>query len=66
MRKAISDSALLAELVADKRADAKADPVDWFKVYADVLKNIGWDLQEKTFDDYSSSGNAADCHQSLT
>lgn len=38
MRKAISDSALLAELVADKRADSKADPAGWFKVYAEVLR----------------------------
>jgi hypothetical protein len=32
---------------------------------ADVLKNIGWDLQEKTFDDYSSSGNAAEVHEKI-
>lgn len=65
VRKAISDSALLAQLVADKRANSEEDPLAWFKIYCDVLKNTGWVLQEKTFDDYTSTGNAAEVHDKI-
>src|SRR5688572_23306235 len=45
-REAISDSALLAQLVANKRVDPAMDPNGWFKEYAAVLQNLGWTLQE--------------------
>lgn len=65
VRTEISDSALLAQLLANKRADSQSDPLGWFKVYADVLQNVGWVLQEGTFDDYTSSGNAAEVHDKI-
>jgi hypothetical protein len=65
VRTAISDSALLAQLVANKRANSDSDPLGWFKVYSDVLQNIGWTLQDKTWDDYTSSGNSADVHEKI-
>ncbi len=65
VRAAISDSALLAQLLADKRVNMEADPLGWFKVYSEVLKNAGWVLQEMTFDDYTSTGNAAEVHEKI-
>lgn len=41
-REAVSDSALLAQMIADKSHDAAADPIAWFDAYFDVLGNIGW------------------------
>src|SRR5437016_12138115 len=46
VREAISDSALLAQLVANKRASAENVPLEWFAEYAKVLLNVGWTLQE--------------------
>src|SRR4051794_10822879 len=44
-RVAISDSALLAQLVANKRASQDTNPIKWFDAYAEVLQNVGWVLQ---------------------
>ncbi len=65
VRTAISDSALLAQLVANKRADSETDPLGWFKIYAGVLENVGWALQDKTWDDYTSAGNSAEVHEKI-
>jgi hypothetical protein len=64
-REAISDSALLAQLVANKRADAAADPIGWFRQYANVLENVGWTMQEHGWNDVSASGTAADVHEKI-
>ena len=65
VREAISDSALLAQLVANKRADAETDPLGWFRVYADVLQNVGWTIQDSTWSDYSSNGTAAEVNEKI-
>src|SRR5690349_2238415 len=38
IREAISDSALLAQLVANKKVSAEQSPLEWFKVYSDTLQ----------------------------
>jgi hypothetical protein len=65
VREAISDSALLAQLVANKRVDVEAKPLDWFKTYFDVLQNLGWTMQEAGWDDYTTSGVAAEVHEKI-
>jgi len=65
VRAAISDSALLAQLVANKKADSEQDPIQWFKVYSEVLQNVGWTLQDRTWDDYTSRGDAAEVHAKI-
>jgi hypothetical protein len=65
VREAISDSALLAQLVANKRASAATAPLEWFKAYSDVLQNVGWTLQEGGWTDYSAKGNALEVHEKI-
>ena len=65
VREAISDSALLAQLVANQKVDSEKDPLGWFKIYSGVLQNVGWVLQDKTWNDYTSSGNAAEVHAKI-
>jgi hypothetical protein len=65
VREAISDSALLAQLVANKRVDVEKEPLEWFKTYFDVLQNLGWTLQEGGWDDYSSGGIAGEVHEKI-
>ena len=65
VREAISDSALLAQLVANKRVPANEKLLEWFAVYADVLQNVGWTMQEGGWNDYSGTGTAAEVHEKI-
>lgn len=65
VREAISDSALLAQLVANKRASAQTAPLEWFKAYSDVVQNVGWTLQEGGWTDYTAQGNAFEVHEKI-
>lgn len=59
-RQAISDSTLLAQLVANKKADFSVDPKAWFVAYLDVLSNIGWSVQDKGWQNFQSSGTQSE------
>lgn len=65
VREAISDSALLAQLVANKRVALDADPLQWFNLYFEVLQNVGWAVQDAGFADYSTAGTAGEVHEQL-
>jgi hypothetical protein len=65
VRESISDSALLAQLVANKRIDFEKKPRDWFKAYSEVLGNVGWTLQEAGWTNYPASGNAVEVHEKI-
>ena len=65
VREAISDSALLAQLVANKKVSAEEDPISWFKTYGEVLQNVGWTVQEGTWTDYTTTGVAAEVHEKI-
>jgi hypothetical protein len=64
-RAAISDSALLAQLVANKHHNKATAPTAWYGAYEEVLENIGWVLQDSGWTDYSDEGVAAEVHQKL-
>ena len=65
IREAISDSALLAQLVANKRVAFDAAPIQWFTTYSEVLQNVGWTLQEHGWTDYSATGMASEVHEKI-
>jgi hypothetical protein len=65
VREAISDSALLAQLVANKKVPGDGSPLEWFKSYAEVLQNIGWTLQDSAWTDYTASGKAIEVHEKI-
>src|SRR6266851_1138828 len=58
VRQAISDSALLAQLIANKRVPGGDPVLKWYSAYFEVLTNIGWTIQASTFEEYKASGNA--------
>jgi hypothetical protein len=64
-REAISDSALLAQLVANKRSSADKEPTEWYAIYQDVLTNVGWVLQDYGWTDYTAKGTAVEVHQKI-
>lgn len=65
VRENISDSALLAQLLANKKFSAEQEPLEWFRAYSEVLQNVGWTLQESGWADYTASGNAAEVHEKV-
>jgi hypothetical protein len=65
MREAISNSALLAQLVANKRVSAEAAPTEWYAAYLDVLQNIGWTIQDHAWNDYTAEGTAVEVHEKI-
>jgi hypothetical protein len=65
VREAISDSALLAQLVANKQVDFEKKPRDWFKAYSDVLENVGWTLQESGWTEYPAQGTGVEVNEKI-
>jgi len=66
VREAISDSALLAQLVANKATSAESDPIKWFNEYSGCLQKLGWTLQEAGWSDYSKTGTAVEVNEQIT
>jgi hypothetical protein len=65
VREAISDSALLAQLSANKRVDFEEKPREWFKAYSEVLENVGWTLQESGWTNYPASGTGVEVNEQI-
>lgn len=65
VREAISNSALLAQLVASKKVSAEQDPVAWFTAYSEVLQNVGWTLQDSSWADYTAKGKAVEVNEKI-
>jgi hypothetical protein len=65
VREAISDSTLLAQLVANKKVNVELAPLDWFIAYSEVLQNLGWTMQEGGWSDYTARGTAVEVHEKV-
>jgi hypothetical protein len=52
----VLNSTLLAQLAANKKFDREKDTPNWYKFYADVLGNVGWVIQQFSFQKYQASG----------
>lgn len=64
-REAISDSALLAQLVANKTNDVGTDPIAWFDAYFAVLGNIGWAIQARDTATYDIKTDGMEVHEAI-
>jgi hypothetical protein len=65
VREAISDSALLAQLVANKEVAFEHAPQEWFTAYAKVLQNVGWTVQEGGWAKYTVTGQAVAVNEKI-
>jgi hypothetical protein len=65
MREAISNSALLAQLLANKQFSADKAPMEWYAAYGKVLQNVGWVLQDHQWTDYTAQGTAVEVHEKI-
>jgi hypothetical protein len=64
-RRDISDSALLAQLVANKRFSAEKAAKDWYSAYQEVLQNVGWVVQDLGWADFTADGTAVEVNEKI-
>ena len=64
-RAAIIDSSLLAQLVAKQKVGDPSRIYDWYDAYFDVLTNIGWVVQDRSFAEYHEQHANFDAHQAI-
>lgn len=64
-REAISDSALLAQLAANKAVPNASDVIRWFEVYFQVLNNVGWVAQVIDNAKYEVKFDGMEVHEAI-
>ena len=64
-RQDITNCALLAQLVVKKRVPDGTRIYDWYDQYFDVLSNIGWVIQDKTFVRYDATSDNLEVHEAI-
>jgi hypothetical protein len=64
-RQDITNCALLAQLVANKRVPDRTRIYDWYERYFDVLSNVGWVIQDKTFAQYDAKSDNLEVHEAI-
>jgi hypothetical protein len=64
-RKALTHSALLAQLVANQRVKDSARVAEWYEAYFDVLTKLGWVLQSKNMSVFNAKSDQADVHDAV-
>ncbi len=64
-RQDIVNSSLLAQLVASKQVPDRTNVTQWYQAYFDVLKNIGWVIQDHSFSSYTEEANGLEAHEAI-
>lgn len=63
-RKAIANSALLAQLAANGSAPS-TDIYRWYDRYFEVLRKIGWVIRDREFATYQTSGSGFEAYEAI-
>ena len=64
-REAIINSSLLAQLVANKQVSDRSRIYEWYNAYFDVLTNVGWVVQDRSFAEYHESSRNFEAHKAI-
>jgi hypothetical protein len=64
-RQAISDSALLAQFIANATTPAQQDPIGWFDAYFAALANFGWVTQQRDTAAYAFKSEGLEVHKAI-
>lgn len=65
LREAVSNSSLLAQLVANNRVPDRADVEGWYNAYFDSLQRLGWGAQERTLSIHNEKGTDVEVHKAI-
>lgn len=63
-REDIVNSALLAQLAANKKA-SNSDIFKWYDAYFDALGQLGWVLQDSSFNSYEEQADGMEAHEAI-
>lgn len=61
----VLNSCLLAQLAANKKYNRESDTKNWYGFYRNVLENVGWVVQEFSFENYHASGDTFSVDQAV-
>jgi hypothetical protein len=64
-RQDLINSALLAQLVANKQVPDPTHVFTWYGAYFDALTNIGWTIQDRQFVDHVESSSDLEAHRAI-
>lgn len=64
-RQDIVNCATLAQLAANHRVADRTKIFDWYDAYFDVLANLGWVLQDKSFSAYEEKAQGLEAHEAI-
>ncbi|MEO7862024.1 MAG: hypothetical protein ABIU05_16640 [Nitrospirales bacterium] len=64
-RQDIVNVSLLAQLVANKKVPDKTRIIEWYNAYFDVLENIGWVIQDRSFSSYTEEADGLEAHEAI-
>jgi hypothetical protein len=64
-RNAIANSALLAQLAANKQVPDQTSINDWYNKYFEVLTHIGWTVQNKGFSQFATANTDVDVTEAI-
>jgi len=65
LRDVLSDSALLAQMIADTQVQDPNDVVGWYDAYFRVLKQVGWLVHETGWSEISEAGDGFEVHEKI-
>lgn len=65
LRDALSDSALLAQMMADVQVKDPDDIVGWYNAYFGLLKKLGWLVQDGGWSEVSEAGDGFEVHEKI-
>jgi hypothetical protein len=64
-RRAIANSALLAQIAANSSVPSGNDIYPWYDRYFEVLRNIGWKIEKREFTTYQASGTGFEAQEAI-
>jgi hypothetical protein len=64
-REDIVNSALFAQLVANKKVPDRNDVFGWYDAYFQALAQLGWVIQNKTFNGYQEEADGLEAHEAI-
>lgn len=64
-REDIVNSALFAQLVANKKVPDRNDVFGWYDAYFEALSQLGWVIQSKTFNSYQEEADGLEAHEAI-
>jgi hypothetical protein len=64
-RSAIMNCSLLAQLAANRKVPDRAQTMEWYNAYFDILSQLGWVIQDRRFSRHVHAGDDFEAHKAI-